>query len=413
MSAEQSIDHTITNSIQPQSLVDSLNLSQRYHYMDNLRALAMLLGIFFHASLAYSPMMSQLWLAADGQHSVVVDFVAFFSHLFRMPLFFVVAGFFTFMLFEKRGIGATLKNRGLRITLPFVIFVPMVVIGVISVIHWAVNNVEQQPAMLKVIGSMMNNPDAPQPPFSTMHLWFLFNLSWFYLIAALVYRFKLHQSRPVKKLMQPQWLVTILPLLMVPALLSQAVPHPAAERIYPELWSLGYYGVFFLFGLMLFHYQALIDQLAKYATALLLFSVIGYCVFYSTLPAVVSLEDAMKSMTTGMELTPTHGLQVVLECYIGVTMTLWCIVMGKKWLDSESKTLRYFADSSYWVYILHMPLVFLIQYLLIDIDINMWLKFLLCSFGTLAIGMLSYALLVRATPIGTLLNGKRKPMFKS
>jgi glucan biosynthesis protein C len=32
----------------------------RVHYMDNLQDFAMLLGIFFHAALAYSPMLNQL-----------------------------------------------------------------------------------------------------------------------------------------------------------------------------------------------------------------------------------------------------------------------------------------------------------------------------------------------------------------
>ena len=39
----------------------------RYHFMDNLRAIAMIAGIFFHAALAYSPMLSSVWLTADSQ----------------------------------------------------------------------------------------------------------------------------------------------------------------------------------------------------------------------------------------------------------------------------------------------------------------------------------------------------------
>ena len=75
---------------------------QRLHYMDNLRALAMMLGIFFHAAIAYHPMMQNLWLSASNEHSVMLEVIAWFTHLFRMPLFFVVAGF-SFLVLELAG----------------------------------------------------------------------------------------------------------------------------------------------------------------------------------------------------------------------------------------------------------------------------------------------------------------------
>lgn len=381
-------------------------------YMDNLRALAMLVGVVFHASLAYSPLLSDLWLASDPQTSVKIDIVAFFSHLFRMPLFFVVAGFFTLMMFEKRGIKGLLKNRGKRIVLPFVIFMPLVLVSVMMGIFWALENVENQPAMLKFIGTMGDNPQAEQPPFSTMHLWFLFNLTWFYLVAAGLYKFNWHQSKWLGKLMNPAFVLLILPLVMVPAMVTQAVPHPGAERIYPELWSLGFYGIFFLFGFAVFQHQQLLQSLERYTAVLLITSIVGYGIYFWLMPETFTLEDMVNFAATGGTLSFEHIVQVVLGCYIAVHMTIVCLVAGKKWLDTEFKSFRYFADSSYWVYIIHMPLIFIIQFLLLDVHLNLWVEFLICTLVTLFIGILSYALLVRNTPLGTLLNGQRKPMFK-
>ena len=42
-----------------------MQVGDRIHYMDNLRALAMLAGVVFHAAFAYSPLMHPLWPAAD------------------------------------------------------------------------------------------------------------------------------------------------------------------------------------------------------------------------------------------------------------------------------------------------------------------------------------------------------------
>src|SRR3546814_3886742 len=58
---------------------------ERLHYMDHLRALAMLAGVFFHAALAYSPVMNGFFPTADRQTSVWVDAVVWGLHLVRMP----------------------------------------------------------------------------------------------------------------------------------------------------------------------------------------------------------------------------------------------------------------------------------------------------------------------------------------
>ena len=383
----------------------------RYHYMDNLRALAMLLGIFFHASLAYSPLVSELWLAAETQNSIVVDFVAWFSHLFRMPLFFLIAGFFTLMLLEKRGAAGLLKNRGLRIGLPFVIFLPLSLVSVIGGIMWAITNVENQTTMLEMIKVRSETPGAEQPPFSTMHLWFLFNLLWFYLVAVLVYKLKIHQSKFVDMITSHWFALIVLPALMIPAMLTQTVPHPAAERIYPEIWSLGFNGIFFMYGFFLFKKQSFVQGLDKHKYWMLVVSLAAYCYLFSILPEKLSFEDAMRHVAEGIPLTLTHVIQVILECYIAVYMTFVCLAFGRRFLEKESVYFRYIADSSYWIYILHLPVLFFIQYLLLDIELNMWVEFLISSFGTLAIGLVTYALLVRATPLGKLLNGKRQPVF--
>ena len=134
----------------------------RYHYMDNLRALAMLLGIFFHAALAYSPMMQNLWLAADPVNSIVMDFLAWFSHTFRMPLFFLIAGFFALMLIEKRSIGGFMKHRLLRIGVPFIVFLPLCLTAVIVTIGWATNSVENPSPMLQMIKMMQKWESKPK-----------------------------------------------------------------------------------------------------------------------------------------------------------------------------------------------------------------------------------------------------------
>ena len=61
--------------------------------------------------------------------------------------------------------------------------------------------------------------------------------------------------------------------------------------------------------------------------------------------------------------------------------------------------MRYLAQGAYWTYLLHLPLLFVIQYRLMDLELAWPLKFLLASSATLALCLLSYQVLVRHTPL--------------
>jgi peptidoglycan/LPS O-acetylase OafA/YrhL len=88
----------------------------RRHDLDALRAAAMLLGIAFHVGLAFASGFP--WLVQDAHRNVGFLLFAEASHGFRMPLFFLVSGFFTAMLWRRRGVQALLKHRFKRILLP-------------------------------------------------------------------------------------------------------------------------------------------------------------------------------------------------------------------------------------------------------------------------------------------------------
>ena len=102
------------------SKASSGNIARR-HDLDALRAIALLLGIALHVGLGYVPG----WIITDDGnpqmlHKTSTGFQMMFEiiHGFRMPLFFLVSGFFTAMLWRKRGLTALLKHRYARIFLP-------------------------------------------------------------------------------------------------------------------------------------------------------------------------------------------------------------------------------------------------------------------------------------------------------
>ena len=66
-------------------------------------------------------------------------------HGFRMPLFFLVSGFFTAMLWRTRGLRALLKQRTTRILLPLVLGGLTIIPATNVVSYWAIMSSIKRP----------------------------------------------------------------------------------------------------------------------------------------------------------------------------------------------------------------------------------------------------------------------------
>ncbi|WP_253718064.1 acyltransferase family protein [Sphingomonas sp. AP4-R1] len=90
---------------------------QRQHYWDVTRAFLMLLGLPYHVAMLYHP---GGWIVAVDQESGALGWLAAFIHLFRMPAFFVVAGYFAALLLARRPALPWLGSRAFRLGIPLV-----------------------------------------------------------------------------------------------------------------------------------------------------------------------------------------------------------------------------------------------------------------------------------------------------
>src|SRR4051795_3374595 len=96
-------------------------VAERDHALDALRAAMMLMGIVLHAGLSYTQLPTKpIWPFKDRHTSILCDAVMMASGLFRMPVFFLIAGYFAAMIWRKRGIAGLIRNRARRILVPFI-----------------------------------------------------------------------------------------------------------------------------------------------------------------------------------------------------------------------------------------------------------------------------------------------------
>ena len=155
----------------------------RFHALDNLRAAMMLLGIVLHAGLSYTHMpRNPIWPFKDARSSVFCDAIMVASGLFRMPIFFMVAGFFAALIQERRGGRGLLVDRARRILVPFVVgwlvTFPLVRAGFLYADALGLH--EPAPAAVAVAALRTYGLYADPHP---IHLWFLEYLLIYYVLA--------------------------------------------------------------------------------------------------------------------------------------------------------------------------------------------------------------------------------------
>ena len=116
----------------------------RRHDLDALRGWAMLLGLVLHLAMMFLP--QRVWPVVDREPVAWSGWLVSLVHGFRMPLFFLLSGFFTAMLWRKRGLAALVWHRVRRILLPLVLGVVFIVPAFFVAVAYAQHVVKQQNA---------------------------------------------------------------------------------------------------------------------------------------------------------------------------------------------------------------------------------------------------------------------------
>ncbi|WP_370979471.1 acyltransferase family protein [Agaribacterium sp. ZY112] len=401
--------------------------SERYHYMDNIRALAMLGGVLFHCALSYGVLVQELWPVVDPKRSWWVDAFLWFSHCFRMPLFFIVAGFFAHLLMQRYGPKRFLSNRLKRLALPFIVFWPLVAFMTIVAIGCIAYFTSLSSPLLDMIRlSIQGKEAAPaQQGISTMHFWFLYYLVIFSVLAFLFHLALLKlQALTARSTLASAFvagskkalandrvqlliLLIVFPLLLALFRIKQVVPFQPPYGLTIELWAIGYFGAFYALGWVLYAQKTLLYLFERPACLLVVAALILYFPFFSLLPEPYLFETSLKSGFSTVTITWQQFILVLCSALIACYMSYACLVLAKRFLDTSNSLMRYWSDASYWIYLVHIPLLYPINAYLAGFDIPLILKLVVSVTMVMVFSLGFYALMVRRSFIGALLNGKR------
>ena len=123
-------------------------MAQRRTDLDALRSFAMLLGIALHASAS---LFGFPWPVHDTQRSDLLPLFLVAVHGFRMPLFFLLSGYFTMLVYRRRGLKSLLDQRFTRIFLPLVIAAATIVPLDMAIKEFAHRTIRPDPAIEEIL----------------------------------------------------------------------------------------------------------------------------------------------------------------------------------------------------------------------------------------------------------------------
>lgn len=382
---------------------------ERFHAMDALRAGALLSVVMAHSGFAYLriPIPDLLWVVHDRSTSLFFDWLSLWPTGVSMPLFFVMSGYFSAAMCQRRGPDGFIRERLRRILVPLV--AGGAVILPLTLYVWAWGWLITGRCTVREILRLKFQPGIQRNLWGPAHLWFLEYLFLFALLLWAVQRL-LKVSRTSWAKADDRRAPRFLPGLSAwdPVLFSIPTAlvlwrDPATlidfhNSFIPDPLRFLHYAVFFAGGVWLFRCRWNGQRHAPLVWFYLLL----------TLPALFLIGWLLRRGLS-MELSGAARLAAA----VTIALFAWCSIFGYcavavRALNRYRPAVRYLSDASYWVYLVHFPIVGLAQIALYGVAAPAGLKFTAVAAVALAAGLLSYQSVVRYTFVGTFLHGARR-----
>jgi hypothetical protein len=347
----------------------------------------------------------------------------FTIHMFRMPLFFLIGGFFGRAVLERRGLTEFIKDRSRRIVVPLLVGVPTIML--LTGVAWVAGG--------WIAGADTRGLAAPPPSahrslldsINLMHLWFLYYLLMFYAAALPLRTLLIPAAKDISHcLVAPGRDPRVVPivdrcigvlarsgagpfLLALPAAawyfhLAGWSPWgglPAPFSLRPDMGAVLAYGSFFTFGWLLNRQQSFLLSLEQRWKVHGSVAIVAWVICR----VLAGSTPHWGPILSGLPLA-AYTVSYVTGAWSG-SFTL--IGIALRFLSEFNPMRRYLADASYWIYLMHIAVLLFFAQILHPLHWPDAAKYAVSIGGAMSVLLISYHGLVRFTFIGACLNGKR------
>jgi glucan biosynthesis protein C len=371
----------------------------RYYGIDSLRAAMISVVMFGHALLPYVTVPRRF---KDPETHLGFDVTAIFLYSFAMPVFFVTAGFTAALLHRRKGVRSLARSRFQTIFLPLV--AAYLLLSPLTRGAYAFAN------EVSVSGSLQTGIDlllrADWIRWSkAYHLWFLISLLLYTALAVClewVFRRFLrgrvsHIRATTRRLFASRWRSIMLALFVACMMIPAYVLHDGDATTLPMQATL--FG-FFVFGWLLYLHRDLLPTFRQGAWRPIAGAV-------AVLPAAVW--STRERYFSPDDLQPLAGVVAgISNSMLAAFMTFGLLGIFQMRFDQRPSPIgQYISDASYWIYLIHLPLLIAVAGALSATAFSATTKYLLTLAVVVPIVFSSYHFCVRSTRFGRFLKGRK------
>lgn len=320
---------------------------QREYFLDSIRAWLMLLGIPFHISLIYS---SHTWHVNSAEPSWWLTLFNDFVHSFRMQVFFVISGYFSYMLFLRYPMKKWWTVRVERVGIPMLTAIPLLTLPQFLMLQ----HVEGKSATWHTLTGYQK--------FNTL-AWELVSHLWFLLVLVVLTTLGLALFHWIKKRQQASIVAFFSHVTMgqlTGLFLALGIVYAIIRRtlfiVYPPILSDGifnfvvmqtlFYLPFFILGAQAFVNPRLKDLFTTPSPWCMAGAALGFIAY--------RLNQQYGSGDAWM-----YETEYVITMVLGLWMVNVVFAFGHRMLNFKSSRVTYFVNASLFIYLVHHPLTLL------------------------------------------------------
>ena len=371
-------------------------MTDRLHSLDFLRAFALLMGVLLHVLMLFLEPF-------DGSEPRLGASIIFiWIHTWRMPLFMILAGFFTVLSLKKRDVGNYALNRLIRLGVPL-----LILWAVIPAVDEGSKDIFTLPELISWL--------LYDVPFTLRldHLWFLYYLLIFYGVMLLLKRITPNAFNRITDYELSFFRVFVfwLPILILLSPLNKPtggifgdIPTTFGEV---KLGSMLFMAAFFLIGMQIQKSARFLEQLQQrrfWLPSLILVSLVPI-----GLLGWGGIKDEPFVFSSVLEMWIANGLSG--SAALLLVLSIMGVAMQK--ISSSGPILNWLIKLSYPIYVFHLMFVISVSGTLLYLGFNDWLVTLIgFASGILGPVIIFYAT-VSWTPLDWVFNGYKNSKYRS
>lgn len=381
--------------------------TSRYHYIDLLRVIAILMMFVYHVFMVF--VAESDWHIKNQETSYTLLEINYWMASFRMPLLFLVSGYISYILMQRLSWKAFAIQRFNRLIIPTIIGTFILVTPQIFFERKLDGNTQ---TYFEFYQSFLEFKWWPDGNFHWLHLWFIPYLFCYNILSIPLFHALQKDNKFTSALedffRKPYSLFALVLIAIIPnSFLS--VHFVTTYDLINDVARHSFFLFFTVAGLLFFRFPQLIETLEKKRRLFLKLSILSILLINVLRWNGWEPYDIWENWIE----KPQTYLFLVLQNFNAWMWVFAFLGYGKRYLNKDYKPLQYMSTAVYPFYILHQTVIVIIAYYVVGTndEVSLKLTFLLvvCFFVTVSI----YHLFIRPYDAVRFIFGLKKKNPKS